>query len=71
MQKIFLHKIPLKSLDLPGLKLENDKLTVGKWETTPVDLSKLSDVAKNEFFRKLLFKTIDTSNINKSVKSWL
>ena len=35
-----------KKVDLARLKLEIDKLDIGKVETTPVDLSKLSDVVK-------------------------
>ena len=35
-----------KKVDLASLKLEIDKLDIGKVETTPVDLSKLSDVVK-------------------------
>ena len=37
-----------KQLDLASLKLEIDKLHIGKLETTPVNLSKLSDIVKNE-----------------------
>ena len=35
-----------------SLKSEIDKLDIGKLETTPVDLSKLSDVVKNEVVKK-------------------
>ena len=35
-----------------SLKSEIDKLDIGKLETTPVDLSKLSDVVKNEVIKK-------------------
>ena len=34
-------------VDLASLKTEVDKLDIGKLQTTPVDLSKLSDVVKN------------------------
>ena len=37
-----------KQLDLASLKLEIDKLHIGKLETTPVNLSELSDIVKNE-----------------------
>ena len=33
-------------------KIKVDKLNTGKLETTPVDLSKLSDVVKNEVVKK-------------------
>ena len=36
-----------KKVDLARLKSKIDKLDIGKLETTPVDLSKLSDVVKN------------------------
>ena len=35
-----------------NLKSETDKLDIGKLETTPVDLSKLSDTVKSEVFKK-------------------
>ena len=41
-----------KKVDLGGLKSEIDKLDIDKWETTPVDLSKLSDVVKSEVVKK-------------------
>ena len=36
-----------KKVDLAGLKSEINKLDIGKLETTPVDLSKISDIVKN------------------------
>ena len=37
---------------LRSLKNEVDKLDIGKLETTPVDLSKLSNVVKNDVVKK-------------------
>ena len=47
-------KIP-KNVDLARLKSEIDKLDIGKLETTPVDLSKLSDVVKNQVVKRTVF----------------
>ena len=41
-----------KKVDLASLESETDKLDIVKLETTPVDLSKLSDVVKNEVVKK-------------------
>ena len=41
--------------DLAGLKSEIDKLDIGKLETTPIDLSKLSDLVKNEVVKKTAY----------------
>ena len=41
-----------KKVDLVSLKSEIDKLDIGKLETTPIDLSRLSDVVKNEVVKK-------------------
>ena len=38
--------------NLASLKTEVDKLDIGKLATVPVDLSKLSDLAKNEVVKK-------------------
>ena len=38
--------------NLASLKTEVDKLDVGKLVPVSVDLSKLSDVVKNDFFKK-------------------
>ena len=40
---------------LAGLKSEIDKLDIGKLETTPIDLSKLSDLVKNEVVKKTAY----------------
>ena len=39
--------------DLSSLKSKVHKLDIGKLETTPDDLSKLSDAVKNEVVKKL------------------
>ena len=35
------------------MKSKGDKLDIGKLETTPVDLSKLSNVVKNDVVKKM------------------
>ena len=45
----------LKKGNLTSLKPEIDKVDIDKAETTPVDLSKLSDVAKNEVVKKTVY----------------
>ena len=47
-------KLAAKS-DLAGLKAEVDKIVVGKLKTVPVDLSKLSNVVKNEVVKKTVY----------------
>ena len=44
-------KLAAKS-DLVRLKTEVDKLDIGKLETTPIDLSKLSNLVKNYVVKK-------------------
>ena len=44
-----------KRVDLSNLKLEINKLDIGKLETTLVDLSELSDVLKNKIVRKTVY----------------
>ena len=66
-----------KKVDLASLKPEIDKLDIGKLETTPVDLSKLNDVVKNEVVKKTVYdelvikvnavQTTDTSNLVKKL----
>ena len=66
-----------KTVDLASLKSEVDKLDIGKLETTPVELSKLSHVVKaevvqNTIYQKLVkkfndFQTTDTSNLVKKL----
>ena len=40
--------------DMSSLKNKVDKLGIGKLETTPVDLSKVSNLRKNEIIKKIL-----------------
>ena len=42
-----------KKVDLASLKSKIDKLDIGKLETSPVDLSKPSDVVKNKVVNTL------------------
>ena len=49
---IYTSNFPLKS-NLTGLKTEVDKLDIDKLAPVPVDLSKLSDVIKNDVAKKL------------------
>ena len=44
-----------KNVDLASLKSETDKLDIDKLETSPVDLSKLSDVVKNEVIKRTVY----------------
>ena len=41
--------------DLASLKSEIDKLDIRKLETTPADLSKVSNVVKNEAIKKTVY----------------
>ena len=41
--------------DLASFKSEIDKLDIGKLETTPVGLRKLSDLVKNEVAKKSVY----------------
>ena len=45
-------------VDLASLKSEIDELDIGKLDTTPVDLSKLSDVVKNEVVKKTVYDEV-------------
>ena len=49
---MLIHWNLLKKVDLANLKFKNDKLNVVELETTPADLSKLSNVAKNKVVKK-------------------
>ena len=61
--------------DLTSLKSNTDKLDTGKFEITPVHLSKLSDVVKNNVVKETEYddlvnkvntiKTINTGNLVK------
>ena len=48
----------VKKVDLTSLKSETDKLDIDKLETTPVDLSKLYDVVKNEAIKKTVYNKL-------------
>ena len=44
-----------ENVDLASLKWNTDELDINELETTPVDLSKLSDAVKNEVFKKAVY----------------
>ena len=50
-------KLAAKS-DLASLKAEIDKLDIGKFIPVPVDLSKLSDVVKNDVVKKTVYNKL-------------
>ena len=52
-----------KNIDLATLKRENYKLGMDELETIPVDLSNLSDKAKNEVFKMAIYDEL-VKNIN-------
>ena len=54
--------------DLASLKAEVDKIDVEKLKTVPVDLSKLSNVVKNEVVNKIVYDkfVIKVNNIDTS-----
>ena len=54
--------------DLASLKAEVDKIDVDKLKTVPVDLSKLSNVVKNEVVKKTVYDklVIKVNNIDTS-----
>ena len=52
---VLIHRNFLKKINLASLRLENHKLNIDKLETTPVDLSNLSDVVRNEVVKKTVF----------------
>ena len=62
---VYTSSFPLKT-NLASLKIEVDKLNIGKLTTVPIDLSKLSDAIKNDV------NSIDTSGfvINLLKKVW-
>ena len=58
MQQVLIHHPMLKKLmqiNLNNLKSKVDKLDIGKLKTTPVDLSKLNNVIKNDVAEKDLY----------------
>ena len=54
--KIF-HNLTLKT-NLANLKIEVDKLDIDKLVPIPVDLSKLSDVVKNDVVKKTVYNKL-------------
>ena len=54
--------------NLASLKTEVDKWDIGKLTTVPVDLSKLSDVVKNEFVKNTVYdnSAVKVNNIDTS-----
>ena len=65
----------VKDIDLASLKSETDKLDIHKLGTTPVDLSKLSNVVKTEVIKKTVYgkllkkvNAIQTNNASNLVK---
>ena len=59
----YIYQYFAKKSDLAGLKSEIDKLDIGKLETTPVNLNKLSDVVKTEDVKKTLYEEL-VKNVN-------
>ena len=49
--------------NLASLKTEVDKIDVGKLETVPVDLAKLSNVVKNDVVKKTEYDKLVTKQI--------
>ena len=75
---VYTSSFPLKT-NLASLKIEVDKLNIGKLTTVPIDLSKLSDAIKNDVVKKTVYdklvakvNSIDTSGfvINLLKKVW-
>ena len=54
-QPMLIHQISTKKIDLASLKSEINKLGIGKLETTPVGLIKVSCVVKNEVVKIILY----------------
>ena len=50
------------NVDLASLRAEIDKLDIGKLETAPVSLSKLSYVVKNEVIKKTEYNELVIKN---------
>ena len=48
------------TINLANLKTEGDKLDIDKLVPIPVDLSKLSDVVKNDFVKKDVYNKLVT-----------
>ena len=60
------YKLKNVSSSLSSFKGIGDKLDIGKIETTLADVSKLSDVVKNEVFKKTAYNELvkKVNNIN-------
>ena len=75
MKQVLIHQKFAKKTDLASLKSDIDKLDIDELETTPADLSKLSDGVKNEVVKKVEYNELvkdlntiqstDTSNLVK------
>ena len=50
--------------NLASLKTEFDKLDIDKLVTVPLDLSKLSDVVKNDVFERAVYDKLETAKVN-------
>ena len=64
MQQVLIHWILLKKNDFTNLKFDIDELDIGKLETTPNDLSKLSDVVKKEIVKMTEYDGLVKTVIN-------
>ena len=78
VDKLDINKFKNVLSNLSNLKIKQDKLDIGKLETNPVHLSKLSSVVINYVvnkteFNELVknFNNIDTADTNDLVKTWL
>ena len=49
---------------MASLKTEFDKLDIDKLVTVPLDLSKLSDVVKNDVFERAVYDKLETAKVN-------
>ena len=61
----------LTKSDLVSLKAEIDKIGVGKLKTVPVDLSKLSNVLKNEVVKKTVYGKLVTKVNNIDISGFV
>ena len=53
VDKLDIDELKIVLSNLNNLKSKVDKLDIGKSETTPIDLSKLSNVVKNDVVKKM------------------
>ena len=75
MKQVLIHQKFAKKTDLASLKSDIDELDIDELETTPADLSKLSDGVKNEVVKKVEYNelvkdvnTIQSTDTNNLVK---